>query len=165
MKKCRFCGAELDNSVQFCSNCGARMTDEPTVETSSESGGAQTNSSGGNAYTYNAEVKRPRSLNTPMFVWAIINAGVSLLSCCSVIPLVSFVLGAVAIVFTVLAKDSDTDEMEKSRLKTTKILNITATCILAASLILTVIMCILAAIGFGGYASDPSLWQYYHYFD
>ena len=98
MSFCPNCGNNLEENVKFCPSCGAKLNDnaEPIVVEN----------------IMNVENKA-RSLNVGMLVWSIIN----ILMCC--MP-----LGVVALIFTILAKDAATDEVEQKNIKIAKTCNL-----------------------------------------
>lgn len=156
--KCKFCGSDLPEGTKFCSACGAKIEeqDAPVV-------GEVVNNQ--NSATPNT--KRP--IKGGMLAWSIVNTALGTSGCCCIAPFVSLVLGIIAIVFTILARDAATDTDEAGKLKIAKILNIIATCITALSLLITLVFVILmtvgviGSIGGGGIPSPDEFMQMYPY--
>lgn len=114
MKFCAHCGNQLKDNDVFCDCCGIKC-----------------------GYISQPVQKKTLPLNTGMLVWGIVNAVIGFPT------LVPFVLGIIAIVFTVTAQDVPYSYKEK--LKAAKILNIIATAFLAIPLIIigTIILVVL----------------------
>lgn len=150
MRKCKFCGADIGDEVKFCPSCGA-MTD---MASAAKAVTAKQYTTDG----YTASTTK-RTLNGLMLAWSIVNTALSFLLCCYFRQLLpSLVLGVIAIVFTALAKGSKTNEHEKNRLRTAKLLNITASCILAFFIFL---FAIWAIFNFPSRLA-PALWRLYY---
>lgn len=135
MYKCKFCGTELDEHIKFCSNCGAKVEPVQVVEGTActNQGTAQSENSSCPAYT-----RRPMKYG--MLIWSIANALFGLIGCCGCLPFVSMILGVISITLLVLAQDAKTDRDEKSKIRTSLILNIIASSILIISVVLIVVL-------------------------
>ena len=125
MAFCTNCGAELKGG-KFCVNCGAAIENDTEEK----------------AYTQAAYEAAPQptkaGLNVKMLIWSIINA----LLCCQI-------LGAVSIVFTILAAES-TDALESQKyIKIAKILNLIGAVCMALYVIFMIVYVIVMVIGGG----------------
>ncbi len=127
MKKCKFCGADVEENKAFCSTCGAKTDETPTYEAEvrNDAASAQTPS---------------RSLKTGMLVWSITNA---ILGFCSCAP---FILGVISVILTLIAKDATSDEKERQYIKSAKIINIITSILIALSIVIWVFLVAVAAL-------------------
>lgn len=120
------------------------------TETKSETPNFTTQNSGNNTYSKNAggttqgrpapPIFKKRPMHDGMLAWSIVNTAIGFFSCCSSIP--TLVLGIIAIIMTVGARDCRTAEEEVQKIKIAKILNIVASALFAVSVILWVIAAI-----------------------
>lgn len=129
MKKCKFCGSVLPDGVAFCSTCGARVEDAPAYEAEFKVEASQAETTGTGTV---------RELKSGMLVWSIIN---TVLGFCTCVP---FVLGAVGIIFTLLAKSAPSDREEQQNLRIAKVVNIITTALIAIVIIAFVSIVALA---------------------
>ncbi len=126
MANCKNCGAEVADELELCSECSAAA--EVTV----------------------ADVAAPsKQLNVKNLVWSII---IAVVACFFVAPpIIGFIawgalaMGALGIVFTILAKNADTAEVEQKRLSLVKTFIRVGT-ILAAISVGLVVLAVVAYI-------------------
>ncbi|MBR2327110.1 MAG: zinc-ribbon domain-containing protein [Clostridia bacterium] len=121
MAFCQKCGSELENGALFCASCGTQAEVQAVVPTEPE---APTASSG--------------VLNTGMLVFSIINT------------FLCTMLGLIAAIVTIHAKDSRTAEEEQRMLKIAKVLNIISVAGFAAIFVFYIIFYIFAILLMSG---------------
>jgi uncharacterized membrane protein YvbJ len=127
MAFCKNCGNELPNDAKFCTSCGAPAQENETVKA--------TPVVNETVYTETPAPKE-RTLNVGMLVFSIINIAL----CCGV------VFGIISLIMTILAKNADTDESERSKLKTAKILNIIGIIITSVYVLLYVVIFVFSVL-------------------
>lgn len=161
MSKCKFCGTELDANAKFCSGCGAKIQGSPVIDLNSESGRT-------NASATSSHPKR-RAIKGGMLAWSVVNAAFGLFGTCACLPLVSAILGVVAIIMVILAQDAKTDELEKSKIRTASVLNIIASVLLVVSIVLAVVLITMGIFSYTPYSNTPfnidDFMQMYPYLD
>ena len=116
MPYCPHCGSQVDSSATFCSSCGGKLPETPSTPVPPTSA-------------------TERELNISSLIWAIVTTIFFFLP-----------LGILAIVFTVLAKDSPTDEEEAKNLRYAKNCNLAGTLIFAVLFVIGIVGTILSAI-------------------
>ena len=127
MAFCKNCGAELPDDAKFCTSCGAPAQENETVKA--------TPVVNETVYTETPAPKE-RTLNVGMLVFSIINMALY----CGV------VFGIISLIMTILAKNADTDESERSKLKTAKILNIIGIIITSVLALLYVVIFVFSVL-------------------
>ena len=138
MAFCPKCGANVPDGTPQCPQCGVQMN-----AAQSQQPQQNYNNTAPQGYPYGAPMGTPPSgqTNTGMLVWSIIN-----IFFCTI-------LGIVALVFTLNAKNEATAELEQKKLKTAKTLNILATVFGALSIIFTIIYAVVI-VGIAGATMD-----------
>lgn len=119
MAFCQKCGSELENGAQFCASCGTQAEVQAVAPAESE-----------------APVFAPAAssgvLNTGMLIFSIVNT------------FLCTMLGLIAAIVTIHAKDSRTAEEEQRMLKIAKVLNIISVAGFAAIFVFYIVFCIFA---------------------
>jgi hypothetical protein len=145
--QCTNCQQEIDQNAKFCPNCGApqphpayiRPDYDPSRGGRSDSIKTAAVPTGGLKYGQTA----PMPSATGQIVFSIINI---VCGCCS--AFIGSILGAIALVFAIMAT-SETGYQEADRkLKVAKILNIIGICFLALVLIIVTIIGVLGNIDY-----------------
>ena len=151
MSNCKFCGAEIAENTKFCSNCGAKVEEAPVVEAvteeeyNAETTAKTVNDTSANQQTNPVYTKRP--IKGGLLAWSIVNSSFGLIGCCSCLPAVSLILGVISIVLLILAQDAQTDNEEKSKIRSATILNIIASSLFVISIILVIILIVVGPTG------------------
>ncbi|MBQ8731358.1 MAG: zinc ribbon domain-containing protein [Oscillospiraceae bacterium] len=149
MAFCTNCGKELPEGAAFCTNCGSATAAQPAAPQVEEPQAAPQYQEPAYQYvptpeyTY-AEVPEtsgPRKLATGQLVFSIINI---VLGCCTC---GGFIFGVIALILTIVAKGSKTDEDAAKKLKAAKILNIVGIIISALAVIAFVLLGAFGALG------------------
>ncbi len=158
MKKCKFCGSQLQEGTKFCSTCGAKTDVTPTVN------GVVRNTSSGSSQQTATEADKPSKcpLHGGMLAWSIANIAAGLGSCCCFAPFISLVLGIISLIYTLLATDCHAGQVAKNRIRIARILNIIATCITVISIIAYIAFIIFGFFASGGF---DEFMRYYYYLD
>lgn len=116
MAFCKHCGNKLNDDDRFCPNCGATAANERNGSFGNNYGNVNSGQNtpyGADPLNYSTPDAPSGRINTGLFVWSIIN----ILFCC--MP-----LGIWALVMTVIARDANSAEEERKKLRTARIVNI-----------------------------------------
>ncbi len=124
MAFCSQCGANVPDGTPQCPQCGAQLN---AAQPQQPQQNYNYNAPQGNFYGTPMGTPPSGQTNTGMLVWSIIN-----IFLCTI-------LGVIALIFTVTAKNEPTGEAEQKKLKTAKTLNLLATIFGALSMIISII--------------------------
>lgn len=131
MAFCTHCGTQVGDNDKFCPKCGASLAN---------AGGTQGTYDNRNNIRYSSPDAPSGQINTGMLVWSIIS-----------IILLCMPLGVWALVVTIMAKDAHTAEEEQRKLSTAKTVNIVATVIGAAGIVISLVCFVFICVVAGGF--------------